>query len=126
MIRVGIDIVSVKRIETMKKRWGETFLQRVFTKNEIRYAQGRGFPAQHLAARFAAKEAFLKALSPDRVGKQGIPLNSIEVRLAASGRPVIKLGRRAKRAPGLGKIRQIEVSLSHTHDTAIASVILLS
>ncbi len=111
MTRVGIDIVDVERIKRLHERHGDRFLRRVFTATEIEYAlsarEDRRY--ERLAARFAAKEAVIKALG------YAVPLRTIEVQNAASGRPLV----RCKFVDG-----KIEASLSHTDRLAIAYVLI--
>src|SRR5438105_3734438 len=59
---IGIDIVEIKRLSRVSKKWGRAFLNKVYTDRELAYAKSKRFPYQHLAARFAAKEAIFKAL----------------------------------------------------------------
>lgn len=132
MIGVGIDLVSVARIENMLQRWGDKFLNRVFTRSEIDYCVSKHGPARSLAARFAAKEAFVKAVSTyrraltesgaglteSRTG--GIRYRDIEVVVDPGGVPAIRAHRAARTA--LGGLRTA-LSLSHEHDHAIAIVI---
>lgn len=111
MTSVGIDIVDVERIEGLYQRYGRRFLDRVFTESEIDYSlRARGNRVyEHLAARFAAKEAVIKALG------YRVPLRSIELNNDASGKPTITCGLVE------GKI---EASLSHTDRLAIAHVLI--
>ena len=62
MTAIGIDIVEIKRLKKTSKKWGKAFLAKVYTKREIAYSMNKRYPYQHLAARFAAKEAIFKAL----------------------------------------------------------------
>lgn len=82
---IGIDIVNIPQFRTAIERWGDRFKNRVFTKKELEYCNGRKFAEQHLAARFAAKEAFIKALG------RGIKLTNIEVLNNQEGKPYIKI-----------------------------------
>lgn len=111
MTRVGIDIVDVERIKRLHERHGDHFLGRVFTSNEIQYAfAARGDRRyERLAARFAAKEAVIKALG------HAFPLRSIEVKNSPSGMPIVTCALAGKR---------IEASLSHTDKLAIAYVLI--
>ena len=59
---IGTDLVEVSRVEKILQKWGEKFLKKVFSQNEIEYCKKKAFPAIHFAARFAAKESFLKSL----------------------------------------------------------------
>lgn len=117
----GIDLVSVARIRSMVEEHGERFLGRVFTPHELECAGDGPRRDEHLAARFAAKEAVLKALGTGWAA--GIGWTDVEVRREDSGRPGIVLsGHAARVAEGQG-LRHWAVSLSHTEGLAIASVI---
>ncbi len=76
---VGIDIVDIARIENMLERYGERFLNRVFTEEEIRYAQGKRRVQESLAGRFAAKEAFMKAMGR-RLSWKDIKISQVDAR----------------------------------------------
>jgi holo-[acyl-carrier protein] synthase len=115
---VGIDLVSVTRIEQMLGRWGKRFLERVFTEDEIEYCEKRYAPAGSLAARFAAKEAFIKAVSAPR--PVGIRYRDVEVVVDDHGAPRLRAHGAAKHA--LRGLRAT-VSLSHEGDLAVAIVI---
>ncbi len=118
----GIDIAEVPRIAAVIERFGARFLRRVFTPDEIRYCDARHNRAERYAARFAAKEAALKALGTGLRG--GIAWKQVEVRREAGGRPTIAFtGAAAGYAAKLGA-RHIALSLSHTQQHAIAQVIL--
>ncbi len=122
MVRHGIDLVTVARISELLNRHGERFLDRCFTAHERAYADGQTKRrAEHLAARFAAKEAVLKALGTGLA--DGISWTEIEVTRDGRGAPGVKLtGRAAKIAKRLG-IAEWAISLSHTDELAMASVI---
>jgi holo-[acyl-carrier protein] synthase len=106
---VGIDLLEIERLERALERHPR-LAQRIFTDGELAYANGRARPGQHLAARFAAKEAVVKAL-----GLTGLALRDIEVE--AGEPPTIKLsGRAAEAASG----RRVLVSLTHSRDSAAA------
>ena len=113
----GIDMIEIPRIRKAMARWGEVFLRRIYTEAEIeRY---RAKPSS-LAARFACKEAVMKLLG---TGRRGVSWRDIETLSHPSGRPVVKLYGRAKdKAQTLG-FTEINVSLSHSQEYAIASVI---
>ena len=117
-IGVGIDLVSVARIESILDRWGERFLNRVFTRAEVDYCTGRHGSARSLAARFAAKEAFIKAVSAHSGG--GIRYRDVEVVVGSDGTPKLRPHRTAQTAlDGLCA----SLSLSHEQDVAVAIVI---
>jgi holo-[acyl-carrier protein] synthase len=117
----GIDAVEVSRIAEMLARHDDRFLTRVYTPNEIAYASKAKRRDEHLAARFAAKEATLKALGTGWAN--GIEWTEIEVVLLPSGQPTIVLRGKAREvALGQG-ITAWSVSLTHTSEMAFASVI---
>lgn len=120
MLRTGVDLIQVNRIEKSIARYGDRFLSRVFTEQELRYGAGR---PQVLAARFAAKEAVSKLLGLGIQHRDGVDWLEIEVMSGERGDPTLQLsGRAAARAKELG-LREISLSLSHTHDHAIAVVV---
>src|SRR5262245_7620685 len=110
-VGVGIDLIEIERVERALER-RPRLAQRIFTPAELDYANDRGRPGQHLAARFAAKEAVIKALG------QTVPAREIEVE---SGKPPrIRLHGQAAEVAGE---RQISISLTHSRDTAAAVAI---
>jgi len=122
MLTVGVDLIEIARVERMLTRYGDRFLERVFTPAEILYCRAR--PAE-LAARFAAKEAVAKALGVGMrmIVRDGINWQDAEIIGDARGKPLIRLyGRAAKRAGELG-LTEWAVSLSHTREHAIAFVV---
>lgn len=117
----GVDLVEISRIAEMIQQHEDRFLERCFTAQERAYAQDRKRQDEHLAARFAAKEAALKALGTG--WRSGIAWTDIEVILEPSGAPRVKLsGVAAKIAKEKG-ITEMLVSLSHAGGFAMASVI---
>lgn len=125
LIAHGVDLVNVRRIAEMLRDHGDQFLKRCFTLAEAEYAMSMPKRrAEHLAARFAAKEAVMKALGTGLAG--GISWTDIEVTREGSGRPGLRLsGVSLQHAQRLG-INSWLISLSHTDDHAIASVIALA
>ena len=116
-LTVGVDIVEIDRIASVYGRFGQRFIERVYTEEEASYCRGR---APQLAARFAAKEAVMKALG---TGRHGIGWREVEVARARSGAPTIVLhGRAIDRADLLG-ISELQLSLSHSRAYAVASVV---
>lgn len=122
IVGTGVDITEVPRIQQAFERHGERFLHRVFTQEEIRYCAGKVNMAERLAARFAAKEAGMKAIGTGLRG--GITWKDMEV-VRHPGRPpqLLYHGRAAEIAAALG-CRRTHLSLSHTAELAIAHVIL--
>ncbi len=120
MLRIGVDLVEVHRIEAVIARYGDHFLKRVFTDAELEYAAGR---PPSLAARFAAKEAVSKLLAVGIQHRDGVDWREIEILSGERGDPVLQLhGRAAARAAELG-LQQMALSLSHTREHAIAFVV---
>jgi len=117
MIYTGIDIIEIDRIAGVQNRFPKRFLEKIYTPGEISYCRQR---APQLASRFAAKEATMKALG---TGIRGIPWRSIEVIRERGKAPTVLLHGPAKRkAEALGIVR-FSLSLSHSKNIAIASVI---
>lgn len=114
---IGIDLVSISRMEAVVGKWGDRFLRRVFTAGEVAYSMSKPNPARSLAARFAAKEAFFKAVSAR--GAMGVPLREIEVVITEGGAPAIEV--HGKAALALGG-RKAALSISHDRDYAVAVV----
>jgi holo-[acyl-carrier protein] synthase len=113
----GIDIIEIGRIQEAIGRWGERFLHRIYTDEELRLCD-RKTPA--LAVRFAGKEAVMKLLG---TGARGVGWRDIEVLANPAGKPVLNLHGRAQiTASNLG-LADIAVSLAHSRDYAIASAV---
>ena len=122
IIGVGTDIVDIARIRRMAEEHGERFLQRVFCPAEIAYCFRMADPFPHLAARWAAKEAVVKALGTGF--SQGIGWRSVWVAHLPSGEPLVVLEGAAKRwAERLG-VRKIWLSLAHTREYAAAVAVM--
>ena len=116
---VGIDIEEVGRFATMIERWGGRFTSRIFTDDEVAYCESKHYPPQHYAARFAAKEAFGKAIGTGWNGQ--FAWKNIEVSNALGGKPSLSL-HNGLQSFIIGKT--IEVSLSHTRQYVAAVVII--
>jgi len=121
IIGIGIDLVDVRRIEGIIFRWHEKFLRRIFTEAEIRYCNNKKNPAQRFATRYAAKQAFIKALYPK--GEKGIDYLDIEID-EKERRPVINLSGDIKKAVEAKNVKNIFVMLSHDGNYGIANVVL--
>jgi len=120
ILRTGVDILEIERLRETLERHGEHFMARVFTPTEQAEC-GKNF--QSLAARFAAKEAVSKALG---TGIGDVSWQEIEILRAESGAPVLKLhGQAEKLAADLG-LKTWAISLSHTHEHAVAMVVATS
>ena len=122
IVGTGIDIIEVPRVAAAVERFGDRFLNRVFTASEIRYCQSKQNAMERLAARFAAKEAGFKALGTG--WRHGVTWRDVEVGRESTGRPTICFhGKASAFAARLGA-RRASLSLSHTAAQAIAQVIL--
>ncbi len=117
---IGIDIVRIGRIKDVVEKWGETFLNRVFTKGELSYCYNKKEPYLSLAVRFAAKEALIKAIG----SKVPISFMDIEVISIDSGRPFLKINGKLNDFLKNENINNIHLSLSHEHDYGVACVVL--
>lgn len=116
---VGIDSVQVDRIRRASRRWGKSFLRKLFTAAELKYCFTHANPYPSLAARFAAKEAVLKALDVKAMWKW----RDMEVLRARSGRPSMRLTGRAAAFVRKQRVRTFQISLTHDADRATAVVL---
>jgi len=124
IVGTGIDIAEVPRIRQAIERFGDRFLHRIFTAGEMRYCDSKANRMERYAARFAAKEAAMKALGTG--WSHGVRWRDCEVTRLPSGRPTIAFhGKAAEFAARLG-VKNAALSLSHTAEQAIAQVILES
>lgn len=122
-VGVGVDLVEVERARAMLADKGAHVFERLLTPSEAEYCRSRPDPAEHVAVRLAAKEAVYKALQGSDEAR-GIGWRDIEVTRAADGRPDVALsGLAANRAREL-KVRRVLLSLSHTHQAAVAIAVL--
>ena len=121
IIGCGIDIVKIERIEKIINKWEESFTNRVFTHSERQYCEKKKSGYQSYAGRFAAKEAFLKALG---LGLNGVSWKDVEVNNNRFGQPFLKLDGKLKKIVSDKKIAKIFLTISHTNEYAIAEVIL--
>ncbi len=122
IVGIGSDLVKIERIEKLAERYGDRFLERIFTKNEISYASAKARPALHFAARFAAKEAFVKALGSGL--RQGINWSDIEIINDDLGKPQFKLYDNARLVSQKLKNPAAWLTLSHEQEFALAFVVL--
>ena len=112
ILGTGVDIIEIERIERAINRWGELFLEHVFTSDEIKWAQSHKLPYPHYAGRFAAKEAIFKALGDPRVS--WLDLNIYN---DPSGKPICNYSSNNFKD-------QIHLSISHTKIYAVAQAIV--
>lgn len=116
-ISIGVDMELISRFKDLDRKTNGKFLNKIFAKKEIDYCFSKPAPAQHLAVRFAAKEAIVKAISS--LGKRILSLNKIEIVRNANGSPRVKIN-----STDFQDL-QIYVSLSHCKDIAIAFTIVM-
>ncbi len=116
---VGVDIADVKRIRNALDRWGDRFVSRTYSVREAEYCRRHRDEALRFAARFAAKEAFIKCLGTAR----GIRWNEIELLNDRSGKPLFRLSEGIRKKLRKRSVVRAHVSISHTTEYAVAFVI---
>ncbi|HEY6989945.1 MAG TPA: holo-ACP synthase [Bryobacteraceae bacterium] len=124
ILGIGTDLAEVDRIRESIARFGDRFLNRIYTAAERAYSASKANPVERLAARFAAKEAGMKAIGTG--WSQGVTWQDFAVVNEESGRPTLALGGAAKRKADTMGVKRISLSLTHTSATALAVVILES
>ena len=124
IVGTGIDIAEVPRIAESIERFGDRFLKRIYTEGEIRYCDSKANRVERYAARFAAKEASMKALGTG--WSRGVRWRDIEVYRQPGSRPTIRFHGKAAEFAARLNAKNVSLSLSHTEEQAIASVILES
>ncbi|MDD5431769.1 MAG: holo-ACP synthase [Candidatus Omnitrophica bacterium] len=113
ILGTGVDITEVQRLRKVVEKWGKSFLERVFTKNELENAKTRGSFYQHLAGRFAAKEAVFKA-----VGDPNLNWKDVEIINDKQGKPVCKI------LNGRADKLLVLLSISHVKNYAVANAVV--
>src|SRR5512142_2863316 len=122
VVAIGLDAADIPRFDEMLRRYGDRFLQRVYTEGEIAYCMRRHNPAPHLAARFAAKEAAMKALGTGRA--LGVLWREIEV-VRHGGPPQLTFhGTAAARFTALGATRAL-LTITHAQTLALSQVMFV-
>lgn len=114
---IGVDIVAMTRIQQAVDRFGERFLKRIYTAEELEYALSDAHKWEHLAARFAAKEAASKALG---TGMVGVGWKDFAVERLRSGKPLLRLSGRAAQVAQEQGLSQWSVSLAHDAEAKVA------
>ena len=122
VIGMGTDLIETRRVQESINRFGERFLERIFTAGEIAYCMRKKNAAESFAARFAAKEAGAKALGTGI--SRGVSWKEFEVKREASGKPTLSLSGRAAELAGMMGIRRVELSLTHSRELAMAVVLV--
>jgi holo-[acyl-carrier protein] synthase len=121
VLGLGTDLIETKRVQESIDRFGERFLERIFTAGEIAYCRRKKNAGESFAARFAAKEAGAKALGTGI--SRGVNWKELEVRREMSGKPTLHLsGRAAELAEAMG-VRRLQLSLTHSRELAMAVVV---
>lgn len=120
---IGIDLVQIPRMRRVVERWQERFLERVFTAHELAYCRSRRDPIPHLAARFAAKEAGLKALGTGL--RLGVSWRELEVRRERGQAPTLLLWGRSRALGEARGGRRMLLTLTHDGDYACAQALLV-
>lgn len=119
---IGVDLIDMERVKETMSRWGIQFLKRVFTDREIEWCQKRAFPYECFAVRFAAKEAFLKAVG---VGlRKGIQWKDIEIESDPYGKPFFNFYRKARDVVEKAQIHRVFLTISHDKPYAVAQVVI--
>lgn len=121
---VGVDLVLIPRLRRVVERWQDRFLRRVFTERELADCRAARDPVPHLAARFAAKEAALKALGTGL--SLGVRWTELEVRRAPGQAPVLELAGRSRELGRRRGATRVLLSLAHDGDYAMAQALLVS
>src|ERR1043165_1594555 len=122
VIAIGVDLVECARIQRSIERFGDRFLHRVFTNGEIEYSMSMKFPARHLAARFAGKEAVAKAFGTG-IGK-AMGWRNIDIQKKDSGEPFLVFSGPAEALAVERGVASALITLSHTQHHAVACVVL--
>lgn len=117
---VGIDLVKIDRMKEVVEKWGQRFIERVFTAGEISYCYEKKNPYLSLSVRFAAKEALIKAIG----SAVPVSLTDIEVINVDTGKPFLKINGRIKDFFEEKAISKAHLSLSHEHEYGLACVVL--
>jgi holo-[acyl-carrier protein] synthase len=124
VLGIGVDLVECARIEHSIERFGDRFLNRIFTPGEIEYSKSMKYPARHLAARFAAKEAISKAFGTG-IGK-AMGWRDIDVQKKPSGEPFLVFTGGAEELAKQRGVKNALITLSHTDHHAMAMIVLES
>jgi holo-[acyl-carrier protein] synthase len=122
IVGTGIDIAEVPRIQQSIERFGQRFLERVYTAGEMRYCDSKANRAERYAARFAAKEAAMKALGTG--WNHGVRWRDCEVVRLPGGRPTIQFHGKAEEFAAKLGVKNAALSITHTKEQALAQVIL--
>jgi holo-[acyl-carrier protein] synthase len=120
VIGIGVDIIEIERVKESVNKYGEHFLDKIYTKRELEYCLNKNDKYQHLAARFAAKEAVYKALSSG--WNKNIGWKNIEITNEPNGMPIVNLNGDVKNF--LSQQKSLKISISHSRDYVAAVAII--
>lgn len=120
IIGIGVDIIEIERVKNSVDKFGEQFLNKIFTKNELEYCLSKGNKYQHLAARFAAKEAVSKALSTG--WNNEFNWKNVEIFNKPNGMPYVELKGNLKSF--LSDDKNLKISMSHSRDYVVCFAII--
>jgi len=121
IVGLGLDIAEIDRIEAAVTRYGVPFLERIFTTREVAYCESHKNKFERYAARFAAKEAAMKALGTG--WRRGVRWRDIEVARDPSGKPTLHLEGAARQIAGDLGVKNISLTITHSGNLALAEVI---
>ena len=121
IVGMGLDISEIDRIEAVISRYGTSFLERIYTPREVRYCESHKNKFERYAARFAAKEAAMKALGTG--WRSGVRWRDIEVANAPSGKPTLNLAGVSREIADRLGVKNIGLSITHSGNLALAQVI---
>ena len=122
ILGTGVDLAEVPRVRHLVERYGERYIERIYTPAEIAYVERKANRFERYAARFAAKEAGMKAIGTG--WRHGVTWQDFEVANLPSGKPTLRLHGVAARIAGELGVRHISLSLTHTAEYGLAHVIL--
>jgi len=122
ILGIGSDLAEVSRIRASRERFGDRFLRRIYTETELAYSLSKANVDERLAARFAAKEAGMKALGTGLSG--GVTWRDFSVGRQPSGKPTLNLSGVAARIAAQNGIRTIHLTMTHTAEMAMAVVVV--
>jgi holo-[acyl-carrier protein] synthase len=122
VLGLGTDLIETRRVQQSMDRFGERFLERIFSPGEIAYCKRKKNAAESFAARFAAKEAGAKALGTGI--SHGVSWKEFEVKREVSGKPSLHLSGRAAELAGAMGVKKIQLSLTHSRELAMAVVVV--
>lgn len=120
IIGIGIDIIEIDRVKKSVEKFGERFLNKIYTQKELEYCLKKKYKYQHLAARFAAKEAVYKALATG--WNEDVSWHNIEISNEPNGMPIVTLHGKLKKF--LQKGKDLKISMSHSRDYVTCMAII--